>query len=79
MTARTTLDKTMLERIPQKLAPAGERMWRVPAYWERDDEHDVVYDPYFVEDGLMLPSHAPPKDPELRRILELIAKNAPSP
>jgi membrane associated rhomboid family serine protease len=79
MTARTTLEKTMLERIPQKMAAAGERMWRVPAYWERDDEHDVVYDPYFVEDGLMLPSHTPPKDPELRRILELIAKNAPSP
>jgi rhomboid protease GluP len=78
-TARTPLDKTMLEHIPQKLAAAGERMWRVPAYWERDDEHDVVYDPYFIDDGLMLPSHAPPKDPALARILDLIAKNAPSP
>ena len=79
MTARTTLTHTMIDRIPQKLAAAGERMWRVPVYWERDDEHDVVYDPYFVEDGMMLPSHAPLKDPELQRILDLIAKNAPSP
>jgi hypothetical protein len=69
----------MVERIPQKLAAAGERMWRVPAYWEHDDEHDVVYDPYFADGGMILPSHAPPKDEALRRILDLIAKNAPSP
>jgi membrane associated rhomboid family serine protease len=78
-TARTTLEQTMLERIPQKRAAAGERIWRVPSYWERDEEHDILYDPYFVDDGLVLPSRQPPKDPELRRILDLIAKNAPSP
>ena len=78
-TARTPLEKTMLERIPQKLANAGDRIWRVPAYWERDEEHDILYDPYFAEDGLVLPTHAPPRDPQLARILDLIAKNAPSP
>jgi membrane associated rhomboid family serine protease len=78
-TARTPLEKTMVERIPQKLAAAGERVWRVPAYWEHDDEHDVLYDPYFADDGMMLPAHAPPKDPVLAHILDVIAKNAPSP
>jgi rhomboid protease GluP len=78
-TARTPLEETMLSRIPQKLARAGDRTWRVPAYWEHDDAHDIEYDPYFVDDGLMLPAPAPPKDPELARILEAIAKNAPSP
>ena len=55
----------------------------MPAYWKRDDDSDVLYDPYFVDDdghhALMLPTHQPPKDPELRRILDIIAKNAPSP
>jgi membrane associated rhomboid family serine protease len=78
-TARTPLSQTMVERIPHKRAQAGERIWQVPVYWERDAEHDVVYDPYFVDDGLVLPPREPPKDPELRRILDLIAKNAPSP
>jgi len=78
-TARTPLEQTMLQRIPQKLASAGDRVWRVPAYWEKDDVHDVLYDPYFVDDGMTLPAHAPPKDPALARILDLIAKNAPSP
>ncbi|HEX8952060.1 MAG TPA: rhomboid family intramembrane serine protease, partial [Polyangia bacterium] len=82
-TARTPLDQTMLQRIPQKLAKAGERTWRVPAYWERDDAHDVVYDPYFIDDSntpeLTLPVQAPPTDPVLARILDLIAKSAPSP
>ena len=78
-TARTPLEKTMVERIPQKLAAASERVWRVPAYWEHDEEHDVVFDPYFADDGMMLPAHAPPKDPVLAHILDVIAKNAPSP
>jgi len=78
-TARTPLEQTMLQRIPQKLASAGDRVWRVPVYWEKDDVHDVLYDPYFVDDGMTLPAHAPPKDPALARILDLIAKNAPSP
>jgi membrane associated rhomboid family serine protease len=77
--ARTPLEETMLQRIPQKLAAAGERIWRVPSYWERDDEHDVLRDPYFTDDDMKLPSHQPPKNPELARILDLIAKNASSP
>ncbi len=83
MTARTSLEETMLHRIPQKLAAAGDRVWRVPEYWKRDDERDVLYDEYFTDDDnrpqLMLPSRTPPEDPELRRILDLIAKSAPSP
>lgn len=78
-TARTPFEETILRRIPQKLAAAGDRMWRVPVYWEKDDTHDVLYDPYFVDDGMTLPVRTPPKDPELLRILDLIAKNAPSP
>ena len=78
-TARTPLERTMLQRIPQKLAGAGERLWRVPDYWKRDEEHDVLYDPYFAGDGLLLPAREPPQDPELVRLLDLIAKNAPSP
>jgi len=78
-TARTPLPRSMLDHIPQKVANAGDRLWRVPQYWEHDDSKDVLYDPYFAEDGLILPPHEAPKDPELARILEQIAKNAPSP
>jgi rhomboid protease GluP len=78
-TVRTPLATTMLEHIPQRLGAAGDRMWRVPAYWLKDPDHDVLYDPYFAEDGLILPSHEPPHDPVLARILEAIAKNAPAP
>jgi uncharacterized protein YcfJ len=77
--ARTSLERTVVERIPQKLDSAGDRTWRVPQYWERDADKDVVYDPFLVADGLMLPAHGPPKDPVLGRLLERIAKNAPSP
>ena len=78
-TAKTPLEVTMLEHIPQKLTAASDRVWRVPVYWEKDDAHDVVYDPYFADEGMMLPARAPVKDPLLGRILDLIAKNAPSP
>ncbi len=78
-TARTSLERTIVERIPQKLATAGERIWRVPEYWERDAEKDVLYDFYFAEDGLVLPARQPPTDPVLAHLLDRIAKNAPSP
>jgi membrane associated rhomboid family serine protease len=76
-TVRTPLEKTIVQRIPQKLAPAGERVWRVPSYWKYDEKEDVLYDDYFRE--MALPSHTSPKNPELARILDVIAKNAPSP
>jgi membrane associated rhomboid family serine protease len=76
-TVRTPLEKTIVQRIPQKLAPAGERVWRVPSYWKYDEKEDVLYDDYFRE--MALPSHTSPENPELARILDVIAKNAPSP
>lgn len=80
--ARTSL-ATTIARIPTKQAGAGERVWRVPNYWEKDEERDVLFDPYFVtSEGrveMTLPAHGQPEDPELRRILETIAKNSPPP
>jgi membrane associated rhomboid family serine protease len=73
--ARTPLEAS-IARVPTKLVDAGERIWRVPNYWEKDEEHDVVVDPYF---GMMLPPRERPPDPELRRILDGIAKSAPPP
>ena len=46
---------------------AGDRTWRVPHYWERDAEKDVVDDPYLgVADGLMLPAPTSRPDPDAR-------------
>jgi rhomboid protease GluP len=73
--ARTPLAAS-IARVPTKLVAAGERVWRVPTYWEKDEEHDVVVDPYFL---MMLPPHELPDDPTLRSILDTIAKNAPPP
>ncbi|HEY2743189.1 MAG TPA: rhomboid family intramembrane serine protease [Polyangia bacterium] len=78
-TARTSLERTIVERIPQKLAHGGERIWRVPQYWERDADKDLLYDPYLVDDGVVLPARQPPADPVLAHLLDRIAKNAPSP
>jgi len=82
-TARTPLATTIVDHVPQKLEHAGERIWRVPDYWVREDDKDFVYDPFFVGDDnrpqLMLPARVPPSDPELAAVLDRIAKNAPSP
>jgi hypothetical protein len=74
--SRTSLADTFA-RLPTKtVAVAGEQL-RVPTYWEYDEDHDIVVDPYL---GLQLPpSPTPPEDPELRRVLERIAKSARSP
>jgi membrane associated rhomboid family serine protease len=74
--SRTSLDDTFA-RLPTKtVSVAGERL-RVPTYWEYDEDHDVVVDPYLA---LQLPpSPVPPDNAELRRVLERIAKSARSP
>ena len=78
-TARSPLEHTIVERIPQRPAHAGERIWIVPAYWQRDDDKDLLYDPYLAPDGMILPPRERPKDPTLAHLLDRIAKNAPSP
>jgi membrane associated rhomboid family serine protease len=80
--ARTSLAAS-IARVPTKLVNAGDRVWRVPSYWEKDQALDIVYDPNFVRSDnhyvMALPPRELPEDPELRHILLTIAKNAPPP
>jgi membrane associated rhomboid family serine protease len=80
--ARTPLAATW-DKLPKKTIVVHGKAERVPTYWEYNPEHDFAKDPYLgiqigVDPGAdeATPS---PKDPELERLRDHIAKTARSP
>jgi membrane associated rhomboid family serine protease len=79
--ARTPLAATW-DKLPKKSVTVDGRSFAVPTYWEHDAEHDVWMDPYL---GVQLgkratPDSTPvPDDPELKRLMDRIAKSPPTP
>ena len=71
---RTSLDD-MLRAMPTKEVRVAGHVLEVPKYWELDEEHDVVVDPFL---GIQLPGPQP-DDPRLRGFVDQVVNSARQP